>query len=1038
MLLRRLVTLLLLMAAPAAAGRVDPALLQDLHWRLIGPFRGGRVLAVTGVPSEPDHFYFGSVNGGVWETVDAGRTWRPIFDRVPVGSIGALAVAPSNPKVIYAGTGEADMRSDIAQGKGVYASSDGGKTWRFAGLGDSQQIGRIEVDPRDPSVVWVAALGHPYGPNEQRGIFKSTDGGKSWRKVLGPDEDTGGIELVLAPDDPDTVYAALWQTRRPPWSVYPPSNGPGSGLYKSTDGGKHWQKIEGHGFPKAPGRIGLAVAPSEPSRVYALVDADDGGGLYRSDDRGAHWTTTSTDTRVWYRGWYFGQITVEPRDADVVYVCNTVLLRSADGGKTFVPIEGDATGDDFHQMWINPKHPERRILGTDQGTIVSVDDGASWSSWYNQPTAQLYHIAADNRFPFRVYAAQQDSGSISLPSRTMTWDGISPDKVMRIPVGGESQNLAPDPLDPDIIYGGTVDRLDLRTWQARSIDPTVAHPDRWRRTWTLPLAFSFRDPRVLYFARQKIFRTDDGGNHWEIISPDLTRHEPGALPNLDPITAKDAFGLGPRRGVVYALAPSHLADHELWAGTDDGLVWRTRDGGQHWQNVTPPELTPWSKVGIIETSHFDPQTAYVAVDRHRLDDRKPYIYRTHDGGQSWQLTVDGIASDHFVNAVREDPAREGLLYAATEEGVYFSLDDGDHWQSLQLNLPVTSVRDLVVHGDDLAIATHGRGIWILDDVAPLRQLTAEVEAAPVWLFKPATAYRLRFAGFTGTPMPKDEPTAPNPPAGAWIDYLLKTAPAGPVTLEIRDAAGAVVDSWSSADKVRSPDPRRMRMAPQWFEPPAHIEATPGMHRFVWNLRYSSSPGVGGFRYRGGVWAPPGEYTVVLTVDGSTLTRTLTVAPDPRVKLEPAAYREEFELARRVETLASRVAKTERAVAGVQRQLRARQREARGEVAAALDGLSEKLTALTGVEPRISPANIWFSPPKSVDSLRWLSGTLRELLQVVDGADAAPSADARAAYAKLEPMVNSAVGVWRRISATDLAALNEKLAAAGMKAITTRR
>jgi len=1029
--LRRLAALLLLAAAPVLAAEIDPALVQDLHWRLVGPFRGGRVLAVAGVTSEPDHFYFGAVNGGVWETTDAGRTWRPIFDSEPVGSIGALAIAPSDPKVIYVGTGEADMRSDIAQGKGVYASRDGGRSWRFAGLGDTQQIGRIEVDPRDANVVWVAALGHPYGPNDERGVFKSTDGGLHWRKVLGPDENTGAIDLVLAPDNPDVVYASLWQTRRPPWSVYPPSNGPGSGLYESTDGGEHWRRIEGNGFPAAPGRIGIALAPSRPSRIYALVDADDGGGLYRSDDRGVHWTLTSADSRVWYRGWYFGQLTVEPRDGDVVYVCNTALYRSTDSGKTFVPIEGDATGDDFHQMWINPEHPERRIVGTDQGTIVSVNGGKSWSSWYNQPTAQLYHIATDNRFPYRVYAAQQDSGSIALPSRTTTWDGISAEVLMKIPIGGESQNIAPDPLDPDVIYGGTVERLDLRTGQARSIDPTVAHPDRWRRTWTLPLAFSFRNPHVLYFARQKIFRTTDGGEHWEVISPDLTRHEPGVLPNLDPATAEDAFGLGPRRGVVYALAPSHLTDHELWAGTDDGLVWRTSDGGQHWQNVTPPELAPWSKVGIIETSHFDPETAYTAVDCHRLDDRKPYIYRTRDSGASWRLVVDGIAADHFVNAVREDPEREGLLYAATEEGVYFSLDDGDHWQSLQLNLPVTSVRDVVVHGDDLVIATHGRGIWILDDVTPLRQLTAKVATAPVWLFQPAAAYRLRFAGFTGTPMPKDEPTAPNPPAGAWIDYALKTAPSGPVTLEIRDAAGTVAERWSSADKAPRPEPAHMRMAPQWFEAPSHLEATPGMHRFVWNLRYASPPGVGSRRYRGGVWAPPGKYTVALTVDGTTLTRTLTVAPDPRVKLEPSAYREEFELARRVEALSGEVAKVMRAAADVQRQLTARRNEATGVLAAVLDAFQEKLSALTGVDPAVSPANIWFSPPKRVDSLRWLSGSLRQLMQVVDGADAAPSPDARAAYATLQPMVDATAKAWQQLSTTELAALNEKLQATRM-------
>ncbi len=1025
----------LLLAPAVRAAPVDPALFSDLHWRLVGPFRGGRVLAVSGVPGEPDHFYFGAVNGGVWETVDAGRTWKPIFDDQPVASIGALAVAPSDPRVLYAGTGEADMRSDIAQGEGVFKSLDGGATWRFAGLGDSQQIGRVQVDPRDPDVVFVAALGHPYGPNAERGLFKSTDGGGHWRKVLGPDADTGAIDVVLEPGNPDVVYAALWQTRRPPWNIYPPSNGPGSGLYRSTDGGEHWTRIEGRGFAAAPGRIGLAVAPSEPSRVYALVDAD-AGGLYRSDDRGATWTRTSDDARIWGRGWYFGGVTVEPQNADVVYACNTILLRSTDGGRTFAPVEGDATGDDFHQLWIDPAHPERRILGTDQGTLVSVDGGASWSSWHNQPTAQLYHVSTDQRFPYWVYGPQQDSGAVALPSRTATSDGITMEQFKEVTAGGEAHNVVVDPLDPDVIYGGTVDKLDLRTEQTRSIDPTVARPDLWRRVWTLPLAFSPVDPRVLYFARQRIFRTADGGLTWEVVSPDLTREDPGVPPNLDAATAAHDLGTGPRRGVVYALAPSRLAADDLWAGTDDGLVWRTRDGGAHWEDVTPEALTPWSKVGIVEVSHFDADTAYLAVDRHRLDDRRPYVYRTHDGGASWQLAVAGIAPDHFVNAVREDPVRPGLLYAATEEGVYFSLDDGDRWQSLQLGLPVTSVRDLVVHGDDLVIATHGRGIWILDDASPLRQLTPEVAAAAAWLFQPATAFRERRAAFTGTPLPKDEPTAPNPPLGARIDYALGAAPAAPVTLDIHDAEGTLVGHWSSADPVAAPDPATDRMAPQWFVPGAHLEATPGMHRFVWAPRYAPPPelaGEGSFRPRG-VWAPPGEYAVTLTVDGTALTRTLELAPDPRVTLDAAGYRAEFELARRVEALQAAVAGADEAARGVQRRLSARRETAGGELAAALDDLQGRLSLLRGVAPAPNPANAWAFPPQRIESLRWVGGALGELMQMVDGADAAPSPEARAGYAALAPVVDAALAAWRGFVAGELAAVDARLRGAGEEPI----
>jgi photosystem II stability/assembly factor-like uncharacterized protein len=989
-MLRRLLISISVFGSISASAAVDPALFQELRWRLIGPFRGGRVCAVSGVPSEPDHFYFGSVNGGVWETVDAGRTWQPIFDGQDVASIGALAVAPSNPRVLYVGTGEADMRSDIAQGDGMYKSTDSGKTWTHIGLADSQQIGRILIHPDNPDVVYVAALGHPYGPNAERGVFRSRDGGKTWQRILSRnDNDTGAIDLAFAPDNPNTIYAALWQTRRTPWSIYPPSNGPGSGLFKSTDGGDHWSEIKGNGFPAKPGRIGIAVAPSKPSRVYAVVDAPE-GGMYRSDDAGATWTRASSDARIWGRGWYFGGVNVEPENPDVVYSININVYRSDDGGKTFIPVKGAPGGDDYHQLWIDPHHPQRRILGVDQGCVVSVDNGKTWSSWFNQPTGQFYHVITDNQFPYWVYGAQQDSGAASIPSRTSTIDGISMPNFREITAGGESDNIAPDPKDPDIIYGSRVEKLDLRTMQTRSVDPTLAYPANDRRTWTLPLTFSYRDPRVLYFSNQRLFRTDDGGEHWTVISPDLTREDPGAPPNLDPATAAlRPAASGTRFGVIYAIAPSRTRDGEIWVGTDDGLVWRTRDEGAHWQNVTPPALTPWSKVGIIETSHFDGETAYVAVDRHRLDDFKPYLYRTHDGGQHWELIASGLGA--FVNAVREDPVRRGLLYAATERGMYVSFDDGNAWQPLQLNLPVTSVRDIDVHGDDLVIATHGRAFWVLDNITPLRQ---NVASTP-FLFKPATAVRERPAGFTGSPMPKDEPMAPNPPFGAAIDYALKATPAQPVTLEILDEHDVLVRRYSSADPVSKPDLAKLTVAPEWFVAPSTLSTAPGMHRFIWPIRYAApkalSSGRGGSN---GVWAPPGNYKVVLTVDGQKFTQPLTVVPDPRLKLPVSAYAEQFTLSREIEQTRAAVAEAEK--------------EAE-ELIKKNPTTSARAIEISGYNPATAES-WWLAPPPG--TLRFVAAQLDKLENAVDGADAAPSPDARQSWAKLEPMANAALKAWK--------------------------
>jgi photosystem II stability/assembly factor-like uncharacterized protein len=1026
--------------AAAAAAQVPAPLLEPLTWRSIGPFRGGRVLAVSGVPGEPSHFYFGAVNGGVWETRDAGRTWRPIFDSVPVGSIGALAVAPSDPKVIYVGTGEADMRSDIAQGAGVYRSDDAGRSWRAIGLADSEQIGRILVDPHHPDVLLVAALGHPYGANQMRGVFRSTDGGRTWQRTLHRDADTGAIDLAAEPGRPEVVYAALWQTRRPPWNVYPPSNGPGSGLYKSEDGGVTWTQLTSHGLPEHPGRIGLALAPSRPQRVFALIDAPD-GGLYRSENAGASWTRVSDDPRIWKRGWYFGGVSVDPRNPDLIYICDTALYRSSDGGRHFAPTKGAPGGDDYHQLWIDPDDPARQILGVDQGAVVTLDGGTTWSSWFNQPTGQFYHVITDNRFPYWVYGAQQDSGAAGIPSRTDNIDGINITEFRETAAGGESDNVAPDPDDPDIIFGGRVDKLDRHTGQKQSVTPTLAYPDLYRGTWTLPLVFGTAGGPALYFGNQRIFRTSDRGRHWQAISPDLTREHPATPANLDPATLADSERAGARRGVVYAIGPSPLDARVIWAGTDDGLVWRTRDGGGHWQDVTPAALTVWSKIGVVEPSHFDADSAYIAVDRHRLDDRRPYIYRTHDGGATWTLIVAGLGTDttfNSVNVVREDAAHRGLLYCGTESGVYVSFDDGAHWQPLQQNLPRTSVRDLQVHGDDLVIATHGRGFWIMDDVAPLRTL-ADDAGGGARLLPPATAYRVRPTGFIGTPMPKDEPMAPNPPAGAYIDYVLDDSSTGPVTLTITDAHGAAVRTFSSDDKPEPPDLARIDIAPEWIVPRQPPSVGAGAHRFVWDLHYApAKPALTDDdppRDEDGVWAPPGHYWVELTAGGKHYRQPLSVVADPRVHLAASAYAAEFALARNVEAARVRIAAALADARRIHKAIGERSISAGGAArseaaAAALAAADRQLLAVTDLEPGKPSPDFLGRPPTTLQGLTYLAEAFRNLAHAVDGADGAPSPDAVQGYAQHMALLERTLADWQQFRTGTLARLNQQLKATG--------
>ena len=1025
-----------LLAGPDAPKQFEQKLFQEMCWRLIGPSRGGRTLGVSGVRGQPEVYYFGSVGGGVWKTNDAGRTWKPIFDSQPVGSIGAIAVAPSDSNVIYVGSGEADMRASISRGNGMYKSVDGGKTWSHIGLEDSRQIGRIIVDPRDANKVYVAALGHAYGPNQERGVFRSKDGGKSWQKILFHDENTGDIDLAFEPGNPKVMYASLWQTRRPPWSIYAPSYGPGSGLYRSNDGGDRWEQVTGHGLPsEGLGRIGIAFAPSNPRRIYLIVDAKE-GGLYRSDDGGQSWQRVSNDRRVWERGWYFGEVSVDPKNPDIVYLPNTTTYKSHDGGKTFEAFRGAPGGDDYHELWIDPDEPRRMALSSDQGTLITRNGGETWSSWYNQPTGQFYHVATDNQFPYWVYGAQQDSGSAATPSRSK-YRSLNFHDWRPIDAGDENGYIAPDPLNPGVLFGGAVARQDFGNEQLQQQPPTLAHPGDYRRTWTLPLVFSKIDPHVLYFGSQVLFRTADGGSSWQVISPDLTREDPGVPPNLDAATAADA-PKGKRHGVIYTIGPSPVRAGEIWAGTDDGQIQLTQDEGKTWENVTPSELTPWSKVTHIEASHSDAGTAYAAVDRHRLEDYQPYLYRTRDFGKSWQHAANGIPDGSFLNCVREDPVRKGLLYACTERGVYVSFSDGDDWQSLQLNLPMTSIRDLVVHDEDLVVATFGRSFWILDDVTPLRQMDAHVAAADAWLFRPQTAIRMRAASDQGSPVPMDESLAANPAEGAVLDYYLREKASTPIQLEIFDAEGKLARRFASDEVLHKTNPIEVPVQMEWVRDPQPLPAEAGMHRFVWDLHYVLPKGV-----RSSYWGPagplavPGTYTVKLTANGKSSTQPLTIKLDPRVKTQQDALERQFGLASKLAARLGEVSAALQQVGDLQKQIEARKKDAaeNAETLNALQELEDKIAAAMQVDGDAEFGLFGLAAPdKEHEALPKIAGALTGLLIIVDSADAGPTPDAAMASARWEVVAGDAVARWGAFQKDDVAGANILLEKAKLKTL----
>jgi hypothetical protein len=968
--------------ARQAGGGFDASLYSGLKWRMLGPFRGGRTDAVTGAPGRPNEFYFGAVNGGVWKTVDAGRVWKPLFDAEPVSSIGAITVATSNPDVVYVGTGESTLRDSMGYGDGMYKSTNAGKTWTHIGLENTQHIGKVAVDPKNADIVFVAAIGHLYEPHPDRGVFRSRDGGKTWQKVLFKGDAIGAIDVVIDPANSQVVYAALWNTRRPTWYTYQPTNGPGGGVFKSIDGGTTWNQLS-KGLPtECVGKVGIGISASNPRRVYAVVDdflpegaapntpcpgappgrggggggarAGGGataaagaagaatppvaagaaggrgaargaggaaaagagatpadatlttgqqGGFYRSDDAGATWTKMSSDQALWGRGWYFEHIAVDPKNADIIYVPNVAVSRSKDGGKTWVALRGSPGGDDYHQAWVSPDDSNTVIVACDQGPVLSRNASTedvtevTWSSWLNEPIAQIYHVSADYRFPYWVTGAQQDSGAVAVRSR-----GKFANITMRdwepIGAGGESGTTAGDPLHPGIIFGGSGARFDLDLNIGSGGIGGATGPEAARTDWTQPLVISKNDPHVIYYANQYLFKATTDATTWKIMSPDLTRPDPGIPANLDAVAAEDTDRNG-KRGVIYTIAPSPLNGPTVWIGTDDGLIQLTTDDGKSWQNVTPAAVNSWSRVTTMEASHFDASEAYASVDRHQLNDFNPHIYRTRDLGKSWQEITRGLPAGVYVHVVKEDPIRRGLLFAGTERQIWMSFNDGDSWQSLQLNMPVTSNRDFEIKGNDLVVATHGRGFWVIDDISPLRQLNDTIAASEAYLFKPADAINVIQGGDNGTPTQKDEPQAENPPNGAMIDYYLKTAPTDPVTLDILDANGGVLRTFTNGagggagaggGGGRGAGGGIPNTSALWRVPAEPFSAAAGMHRVSW------SPGGGGGRGGGGggggrgggrgggaAGASTGTFTARLTVNGKVYTQTFTIKADPRQK-----------------------------------------------------------------------------------------------------------------------------------------------------------
>ncbi|MDB5123173.1 MAG: xghA [Mucilaginibacter sp.] len=1024
-----LYAVLVLFSIPAGAQTVDPGAYNMLQWRMIGPHRGGRTVGAAGVPQQPNVFYMGVNNGGVWKTNDFGRTWKPVFDDQSTGSIGDVAVAPSNPDVIYAGSGEGLQRPDLSVGNGMYKSIDAGKTWVNTGLKDAQQIGGIAIDPKDENKVFVAALGHPYGPNTERGVYRTTNGGKTWEKVLYKDENTGAIQVMIDPKNSDIIYADLWAGRQGPWENGA-WQGPESGLFKSTDGGTTWKKLT-KGLPTFAdglGRIGFSLAPSNPKRMYACVDATKGGGVYKSDDGGESWNQENIDQRLWDRGSDFAECKVDPKNADIVYIANVVTWKSTDAGKSWKAFRGAPGGDDYHRLWFNPDHPEIILLCSDQGAEISVNGGETWSSWYNQPTAQFYHVSADNAFPYNVYGGQQESGSVGIASRGN--DGQITFREWH-PVGAEEYGyVAADPLDPNIIYGGKISKFNKLTGQVQNISPeTTRRGGTYRFIRTAPVLFSPVDPKCLYYAGNVLFKTTTGGNSWDIISPDLTRTTWDIPASVGVYNTSDLAKM-PQRGVIYTVAPSAKNINTIWIGTDDGLIQRTADGGKTWKNITPAEITSWNKISIIDAGHFDDMTAYAAVNKIRLDDMNPYIYRTHDGGKTWKKIVAGLPTDP-VNSVKEDPYCKGLLFAGTETAVYVSFNDGDNWQPLRLNMPATSIRDLVIKDNDLVVGTHGRSFWILDDITALRNIAKAKEHAATVLYSTGLAYRVRWNMNTDTPLPQEEPAGQNPPDGAIIDYYLNNDAASVVKLEIMDASGKTIRVFTSVDKPYSIPPVNIPL--YWIRPQQILSAAKGAHRFVWDMHTQplNLPATYPIAAIYGQTAPeptspwvlPGTYTVKLTVDGKTYTQPLTIKMDPRVKTPAIELQKQY-------VLSDKCYSELKSILNAAEKLEKFQAQVKKLIPTARGPLADTLKIIDGDITRLLAGN----RQGKTEGLSSLRGSLTGLMGSLQGSDMPMTTQTVKAVAATEISYNQLYSKYSALTGNRLKMLNEQLVSSNLEKI----